>query len=310
MYTKIPTAGINRKEWLRLRKNGIGGSDAAAVCGLNPYSSPMKVFIDKTNEDIAEEDNESMRQGRDLEDYVAQRFTEATGIKVRRSNYMYKSNKYPFMFADVDRLLVGCDAGLECKTASAYSADQWSDDTIPVHYYIQCQHYMAVTNKKEWYIAVLIMGKEFKYKKIERDEELIRGLIILEEVFWKNHVLTGSMPNPDGSEACDEMLAEYYKRSKTDSKIQLVGFDEKLRRRRELDELIKKMETEKNEIDQNLKIYLGEHEIAENDIYRVSWKNVVSSRLDTKLLKEEHPEIYKEYLRDSSYRKFIVKSAA
>jgi len=254
--------------------------------------------------------NESMRQGRDLEDYVAQRFMEATGIKVRRSNYMYRSNKYPFMFADIDRILVGCDAGLECKTASAYSADQWSDDKIPVHYYIQCQHYMAVTDRKEWYIAVLIMGKEFKYQKIERDEELIQNLIILEDVFWNQHVLTGNLPNPDGSEDCDEMLAEYYKRSKTGSTIQLVGFNERLKRRRELDELIKKMETEKNEIDQNLKMYLGEHEIAENDIYRVSWKNVVSSRIDTKLLREEHPEIYKEYLRDSSYRKFTVKSAA
>lgn len=310
MYTKIPTAGISRKEWLKLRKNGIGGSDAAAVCGLNPYSSPMKVFLDKTKEDVEEEDNESMRQGRDLEDYVARRFCEETGFKVRRSNYMYKSNKYPFMLADVDRLLVGCDAGLECKTASAFNADKWADDNIPVHYYIQCQHYMAVTGKKEWYIAVLIMGKEFKYQKIERDEELIQNLIILEEVFWKSHVLSGQMPNPDGSKVCDEMLAEYFKRSKKDSSIQLVGFDEKLKRRKELDELIKKMETEKNEIDQYLKMYLGEYETAENDIYRVSWKNVVSSRLDTNRLKEEHPEIYKEYLRDSSYRKFTVKAAA
>jgi len=58
MYIKIPTVGISRMEWLKLRKKGIGGSDAAAVCGLNPYSSPMKVFIDKTNEDVVEEDND------------------------------------------------------------------------------------------------------------------------------------------------------------------------------------------------------------------------------------------------------------
>ena len=59
------------------------------------------------------------------------------------------------MIADVDRLIVGENAGLECKTASAYNADKWKDNVIPEHYLIQCYHYMAVTGKKEWYIAVL-----------------------------------------------------------------------------------------------------------------------------------------------------------
>jgi putative phage-type endonuclease len=80
-----------------MRKTGIGGSDAGAICGLNPYSSPMKVYQDKTSSTISNEDNEAMRQGRDLEDYVARRFMEETGIKVRRSNYMYRNEEYPFM---------------------------------------------------------------------------------------------------------------------------------------------------------------------------------------------------------------------
>ena len=129
MYETIPTAGMAREEWLRLRKNGIGGSDAGAVCGLNPYSSPMNVYRDKTTDETDDTDSESMRQGRDLEDYVAQRFTEATGLKVRRSNKMYRSVEYPFMLADVDRLVVGEDAGLECKTAR-YRPITWSSVSI------------------------------------------------------------------------------------------------------------------------------------------------------------------------------------
>ena len=109
------------------------------------------------------EDNEAMRQGRDLEDYVAKRFCEATGLKVRRSNMMYRSTENPFMIADVDRLIVGRDAGLECKTASAFNADKWKDGRIPPHYLIQCLHYMAVTGKREWYIAVVILGRDFRY---------------------------------------------------------------------------------------------------------------------------------------------------
>ena len=86
MYIMMPTKDMSREEWLRMRKTGIGGSDAGAICGLNPYASAMSVFYDKTTEELDLEDNESMRQGRDLEDYVARRFCEATGKKVRRSN--------------------------------------------------------------------------------------------------------------------------------------------------------------------------------------------------------------------------------
>lgn len=154
MYTKIPIGNLDRKEWLELRKTGIGGSDAGAICGLNPYNSAMTVFRDKTCSIPEEqEDNESVRQGHDLEDYVARRFMEATGLKVRCSNYMYRSMEHPFMIADVDRLVVGEDAGLECKTASAYNADKWKDGEIPLHYIMQCYHYMAVTGKRTWYIC-------------------------------------------------------------------------------------------------------------------------------------------------------------
>ena len=52
--------------------------------------------------------------------------------------------------------LWGEDAGLECKTASPYSANQWKDGKVPPHYLAQCLHYMTVTGKREWYLAVVI----------------------------------------------------------------------------------------------------------------------------------------------------------
>lgn len=89
MKKLVSTLQLSREEWLRYRKQGIGGSDAGAVCGLNPYRTAAHVYLDKITEDVEEIDNESMRQGRDLEEYVARRFMEETGLKVRRSNYMY-----------------------------------------------------------------------------------------------------------------------------------------------------------------------------------------------------------------------------
>lgn len=254
MKKLVSTLKLDKKEWLKYRKQGIGGSDAGAVCGLNPYRTAMQVYQDKVSEEIEEIDNEAMRQGREFEDYVARRFMEETGKKVRRANAMFYHEKYPFMLADVDRMVVGENAGLECKTASPYMADKWEDGKIPLSYQIQCYHYMAVCGTDAWYIA------------------------------------------------------EYYKQAVVET-IPLTGFNEKLRRRQELSEIIGKMDTEKRQIEQELKLYLGEAEIAENEQYRVSWKAVESNRLDEKRLKEEQPEIYEKYKKSVLSRRFSVKAA-
>ena len=68
MKRLVSTRDLSREKWLCYRKNGIGGSDAAAVCGMNPYSSPLQVYYDKTSKEIPGGYKESMRQGRDLED--------------------------------------------------------------------------------------------------------------------------------------------------------------------------------------------------------------------------------------------------
>ena len=57
MYKTISLANVSHEDWLRLRKTGIGGSDAGAICGLNPYSSAMNVYRDKLSEELLLEDN-------------------------------------------------------------------------------------------------------------------------------------------------------------------------------------------------------------------------------------------------------------
>lgn len=308
MKKLVSTLNLDKKSWLRYRKRGIGGSDAGAVCGLNPYRTAIQVYYDKTSDEIEEIDNEAMRQGREFEDYVAGRFCEASGKKVRRANAMYYDEKNPFMLADVDRMVVGENAGLECKTASPYMAEKWEDGKIPLSYQIQCHHYMSVCNTDAWYIAVLIYGKEFKYYRIERDEQVIADLIRIEKEFWREHVMKRVMPDPDGSKTADAAIAERFKISR-DLTIPLSGFDARLKRREELLSVMGHMEAEKRQIDQELKLYLGDAEMAENEHYRVSWKNVSRSSLDERRLKEEQPEVYEKYRRVTTSRRFTVKAA-
>lgn len=308
MKKLVSTAGLDREAWLGYRKRGIGGSDAGAVCGLSPYRTAMQVYEDKVSDATEEIDNEAMRQGREFEGYVAKRFMEATGKKVRKANFMYYDEDYPFMLADVDRMVVGENAGLECKTASPYLADRWEEGRMPLSYQIQCYHYMSVCDADAWYLAVLIYGREFKYYRLERDEEMISDLRKIEKEFWEGHVQAGVLPRPDGSDLADQVIAGYYRRSIKQT-IPLTGFDEKLARRQELEERMNKMTAEKKQIEQELKLYLGEAEAAENARYRVSWKPVSSQRLDEKRLKEERPEVYEKYKKVSEYRRLVVKAA-
>lgn len=304
----VSTLDLPRADWLKLRKQGIGGSDAGAICGFNPYRSAMQVYYDKTTYELDDIDNEAMRQGRELEDYVAKRFMEKTGKKVRRANAMFYDERNQFMLADVDRTIIGENAGLECKTASPFMADYWKEDKIPLSYQMQCYHYMSVCNTDAWYVAVLIYGSEFKVYRLERDEEIIANLIQIEKDFWENHVLRRIPPDPDGSKLADSVIAEYFKET-SGNVIPLQGFDEKLQRREELVGLLDKLETEKRQIEQEIKMYMGDAEKAENHLFRVSWKEVNSNRLDTKALQEQEPEVYQKYLKQTSSRRFTVKAA-
>jgi putative phage-type endonuclease len=305
----VSTVNLPKEQWLRYRKKGITGTDAGAITGMNPFVSAVQVYFDKTSDEIEEFDNEAMRQGRDLEEYVAQRFCEETGFKVRRANAIYQNVDHPIMLADFDRLIVGQRAGLECKTVSAYSADKWKDGAIPLHYLMQVQHYLAVSDFDCWYVAALIMGKEFIIRKIERDEELIQYLITIEERFWNEHVVPRIMPEPDGSSKCSELIASMYFKSDKQKSIELNGFAEDLNRRSELVDLIAKMEKEKDAIDQKIKLEMQDAAYAITDKYKISWLSSEAARLDTKKLKEDYPELYKKYCKTTSSRRFTVSAA-
>ena len=312
MRRLVDTTKIDKLTWLRYRKMGITGTDAASICGLNPYKSAVQVFHDKTTDEIEEFDNEAMRQGRDMEDYIASRFCEATGKRVRRINAICISDEHKFMLADYDRVIVGERAGLEIKTVSPYSADKWSDGKIPIHYNLQCQHYLAVSGFERWYVCALIWGQELIIRTIERDEELIQNLIKIEKRFWEQNVLAGVMPEPDGSKQAGELLAKYYPSEKGKKVVLSDKLSVQLKRREQLAELIKKMETEKKVIEQTLLKYLGENNSteAENSQFLVRWTSYTRSSIDTDSLKREAPDVYERYKKTSSANKLTIKAAA
>jgi putative phage-type endonuclease len=286
----------DRDAWLAARLNGIGGSDAAAVVGISPWKSPFQVWMEKTGQSQGEDlsNNEYVYWGMVLEQIVADRFCELTSKKVRKMG-MVRSKHYPFLLADVDRMVVGENAGLECKTANGFAGKQWEDDKLPDQYYLQCQHYMAVTGCDKWYIACLIGGNHFVYKEIDRNEDDIVAIIGQEAAFWKDYVVPRVMPEVDGSTSCAQALKNKFK-----------GGGEAITLPSEAEKLLNDIDTysadEKalkaaiQEKKNRLCVLLGDAETGWSGERKVTWK-VQNGRVtvDSKKLKAELPEVYDKY---------------
>ena len=304
------TENMPYEEWLEYRKQGIGGSDASVVCGINRYKSPVELWMEKTNQLPYQEAGESAYWGTILESVVRDEFTKRTGIEVIQPHQLLQSEEHPFMLANLDGVCENPKLGtciFEAKTCSAYKAGEW-ENGIPDEYMLQTQHYMAVTGYAGAYIAVLIGGNTFRWRFIERDEELISMLIQLESEFW-HHVEDLTPPPLDGSDASAKFLSQSFPNSKPKSQINQPDTAEELLRR--YDEACEQLETlteQKQQAENLLKQMLGDHEVGTAGERIITWKSVFQERLDSKTLKAEHPTLYKKYANKTSYRRFSIKA--
>lgn len=313
------TKDMDRESWLESRKNGLGGSDIAAIAGLSRWKSPLAVYLEKTGQYENNETNEAMQIGTELEDWVAEKFVRefekdsGNKVKIQRKNAMLQHSEYPFMLANIDREIIDKNAGrgiLECKTASEYMLDEWEDGTeegrVPDSYMLQVQHYLAVTGYDWAFIAVLIGGNKFRYRYIPRDEEMIAYLIKIESDFWKL-VENKTPPAIDGLECTKDLLGKLYPDSKPGS-IDLPPEASKWLQDREYwKKQVDDAQLRLNEAENQIKNTLGDNEIGWHGERKVTWKTVLQNRIDSKRLKAEQPEIYKAYVNESKSRRFTVK---
>lgn len=301
------TRDMSREEWLKARRGGIGGSDCAAIMGANTYVSPLSVYADKIGGAPEKETSEAMRQGNDFEAYVAERFTEETGIKLRKLNRILQHPEYPWMLANIDRDVMGGEGGFEAKTTNMLNKHDFDGGEVPINYMWQCQHYMAVTGAPHWYLAILVLGKSFHVFKIERDETLIAQLIEAENEFWNEHILKGIPPLPTGTDADEDALNALYPSGEdTQDSMDLSEVSDALN----LLELLKAdktaLEQKIKTAEETVKLALGSCEKGNTERWRVSWKNGMRTSIDTKRLKAELPEIASKYTNVSETRTFRI----
>jgi putative phage-type endonuclease len=296
----------NHDEWLKLRSQYIGGSDAAAVVGMNSFSSPYSLWAEKTGKTPGFSGNLATEVGTYLEEFVAQKFAEVTGKKVRKCNYSFLNSKYPFAIANIDREIVGEDAGLEIKTTDTLNLKKFKNGEYPENYYVQCVHYLAVTGKKRWYLAVLIGNKEFKRFTIERDEAEIAALMGEEKDFWEC-VKNDTPPEIDGSKATTESIKAIYAECNDESTVDLMAYKKDLALYTDLGEQIKELQAQQDKAANRIKAFMGESSGGFCDGFRASWKSQSRKTFDVKSFAEAHPDIdISTYYKETSYRTFKI----
>lgn len=310
------TGNLTREEWLQLRRNGIGGSDASVIMGKNSYRSILQLWEEKTGKlPVTDNGNEFTYWGNVMEPIIRKEFMNRTGLKVRQKHAMIFHEEYPYLFADVDGIVTderGEKCIFEAKTASQYKADQW-ENGVPEEYVLQVQHYLAVCGMNKAYIAALIGGNKFVFTTIYRDDFLIEELTAREKKFWEECVLTDTEPVADDSEATQEYLNTKYSNSVA-STIQLnVDMKKVIAEYQDVDSKVKELEKKKTGLEKKktglanqIKAVMGAYETGELDGIVVSWKKISRESVDGRRLRKEKPEIFAEYSNVSSYRKLSV----
>ena len=329
----------DRDAWLRERRDGIGGTDAAAIMGVHvtttltsvPDVTAAHVFADKVSpDDPVEEDKAIYHLGHVMEDQLLAVAAERFDIRTRPAGF-YRHNERWWQYANPDALT--SDGGLaECKTVGrrTQAADKWAAGDVSDHAYIQGQHYLAVTGRSHIYytvgirddysgwdkiprhlwtepwFAAMAIKDWFQVGPIERDEAVIAALIEAEAELW-DAVQVGEMP--------DHIAAtlHYAERFPSGAKDQDVAaaiperVTDDLAKLREVKRRQDDLAAERKAIEDRVKAEIGGGEYLTVDGTRVArWRTQTTSKFDKAGLAAEAADLVARHTHKKTQRVFTL----
>ncbi len=291
------------------RRKYIGGSDIAAVMGLNRWQTPLSLWAQKTGKVPPCETNEAMELGIELEETVARLFTKRTSMKCRRDRRDFVHPDYPYMVAHIDRWILETDAILECKTCNAWKAKEWEGSDVPVEYCLQLNWYMglvALVKKRpirSGFLAVLIGGQKHIVTPLKFDQGLFDSQVSQARSFWENFVLKNEPPMAMAGDT-DTLLALFPQvktpmlEIKDPEKVQDLNaaFERRNELLREKDAVAKDLD----EIDVKFKQIIGEAPGLITDAFKITWTPQTSRRADPDAMRAAG--VFEQYSKESNTR--------
>lgn len=314
---KLADMPVQSELWLETRKLGIGGSDAAAVCGLGEFKSAFECYLDKIGDHpdgLSIPENEPMFWGKVLEDPVAAVTAKRTGCVHVKATHMYQHRDIDWMLVSPDGIVLDPrrpDPGLyEGKTCSGWMAERWGDsegDSPATYALFQAVHGMVVLDLKWADIAVLIAGQDYRRYRIERDDEFVEMLIAYEADFW-DRVLRKDPPDPSGSPIDKDLLQRMFEAVNHkeilvgEEMVELAGQYDQFRK------IEKTAEKEKDRVGNMMRLLMGDAEIAVDVNKHVvcTWKEHDADQFQQKQFQEINPRFAAIYTTSEKRRPLYV----
>ena len=200
----------DRGLWLRNRRRYLGASDAAAIMGVNPWSSALNVYADHI---VPEEDgsppSEPAYWGLKKQPMLLTEFTRRTGRPCEMWEEMIVSKERPWQSCTMDgvqQIGAWMDGGVEVKCTRL--AFKWTDG-IPDYVNAQIQHQYSVTGFDTISVVVFFNGDEFYQKDVPRDDDYIKNMNQVESEFM-DRLAKFDPPDPDSSESSRKAIGRLY----------------------------------------------------------------------------------------------------
>lgn len=289
----------------------LGGSDAAAACGIDPFRSRRMLWAEKMGW-VERPESEAMTWGKRLEALVIAALPDYGYHVIGKGQTEFHDKAAPWRVGHLDGWVVDPASGdalvLEVKTAGQWTGTAWNGDGVPIHYQAQVQHYLYLTECERAVVACLVAGQRLEVREVERNDTAIETLLALEDEFM-GYVTRAEPPPPDGSQSAHEAIRAMYPSATAGKVARLTGETwDALRELRAREEQLSVIERQRDELKQLVQDAMGDAELAisphDNEVAR--WSNVTSTRLDTARIRKERPDLYDTYGVTSDARRFTL----
>jgi putative phage-type endonuclease len=299
------------KEWYQRRRQGITGSDIGAICFLNPYRSPLEVYLDKVSEEEQQDiSSEPIYWGNRLEDVIADEYAIRQNVKVSVEPNILQHKEYDFILGSIDRWVNDGEYILECKTIGSRLINQLGEvgtDQIPSYWLAQVAWYVAITDTPKADIAVLAAGQDFRIYTYERNIELEDKLIKIACNFWSNHIEKRIPPKCVNTRDTFNLFPQSnYQEIVAESNIM-----EKLEQLKSLKKEENRIADTIEKLKTDIQEFMRDYDVLIDNQGNViaTWKNTTPrSFFDLKRFKDEAKDLYLKYTSHAKQsRMFLIK---